>query len=130
MRAVLGDWAAGERHQLLIGNQGTGKNKIADRLLQLLGWEREYIQLHRDTSVASLTVNPVLKDGVVVWEDSPLVKAVTQVSASARSARPARAHRCRDDRLFGLLSRARGTMPPGTPKGHCAPGVEVYCTSV
>jgi MoxR-like ATPase len=79
MRAVLADWAAGERHQLLIGNQGTGKNKIADRLLQLLGWEREYIQLHRDTSVASLTVNPTLKGGVVVWEDSPLVKAVTQV---------------------------------------------------
>ena len=83
MRAVLADWAAGERHQLLIGNQGTGKNKIADRLLQLLGWEREYIQLHRDTSVASLTVNPTLKGGVVVWEDSPLVKAVTQVRAHA-----------------------------------------------
>ncbi len=41
----------GERFMLLIGNQGVGKNKLADRLLQLLNMEREYIQLHRDTTV-------------------------------------------------------------------------------
>ena len=28
-----------------------GKNKLVDRLLGLLNMEREYIQLHRDTSV-------------------------------------------------------------------------------
>jgi hypothetical protein len=28
------DLALGERHILLIGNQGTGKNKLADKLLQ------------------------------------------------------------------------------------------------
>jgi hypothetical protein len=32
---------------LLIGDQGTGKNKITDRLLQLMKLEREYMQLHR-----------------------------------------------------------------------------------
>ncbi|KAM3957572.1 von Willebrand factor A domain-containing protein c12.2 [Aphomia sociella] len=63
-------------HLLLVGNQGVGKNKIADRLLQLLNRPREYIQLHRDTTVQSLTVQPTVKDGVVVYEDSPLVKAV------------------------------------------------------
>ena len=40
---------------LLIGNQGTGKNKLVDRLLQQLRAEREYVQLNRDTTVASLT---------------------------------------------------------------------------
>eukprot|EP00755_Sulcionema_specki_P007718 Sspe_Gene.38973::Locus_18803_Transcript_1_2_Confidence_0.400_Length_3854::g.38973::m.38973 len=76
MKAIMADLARGERNLLLIGNQGTGKNKIVDRLLQLLGWEREYIQLHRDTTVQNLTVRPVLHQGVVEWEDSPLVKAV------------------------------------------------------
>ncbi|CAK1551283.1 unnamed protein product, partial [Leptosia nina] len=63
-------------HLLLVGNQGVGKNKIADRLLQLLNRPREYIQLHRDTTVQSLTVQPNVRDGVVIYEDSPLVKAV------------------------------------------------------
>ena len=35
---------------LLIGNQGVGKNKVIDRLLQLLNVPREYVQLHRDTT--------------------------------------------------------------------------------
>ena len=34
------------------------------------------IQLHRDTTVQSLTLSPTLAGGVVVWEDSPLVRAV------------------------------------------------------
>ena len=42
-------------HLLLIGNQGVGKNKLTDRMLELLGAEREYFQLHRDTTVAALT---------------------------------------------------------------------------
>lgn len=72
---LLQDFLLGN-HLLLVGNQGVGKNKIADRLLQLLNRPREYIQLHRDTTVQSLTVQPTVKDGLVIYEDSPLVKAV------------------------------------------------------
>jgi midasin (ATPase involved in ribosome maturation) len=36
----------------------------------------EYIQLHRDTTVQTLTISPTLREGVIVYEDSPLVKAV------------------------------------------------------
>jgi len=61
---------------LLIGDQGTGKNKLTDRLLQLLGLEREYMQLHRDSTVQSLTVVPTLTGGLLEWVDSPLVNAV------------------------------------------------------
>ena len=65
-------------HLRFPGNQGVGKNKLADRLLQLLQRERQYVQLHRDTTVQGLTLTPSLVDGVVVWEDSPLVKAVRE----------------------------------------------------
>jgi hypothetical protein len=61
---------------LLIGDQGTGKNKLTDRLLQVLGLEREYMQLHRDSTVQSLTVVPTLTNGKLSYVDSPLVKAV------------------------------------------------------
>ena len=61
---------------LLIGDQGTGKNKITDRLLQLLQREREYMQLHRDSTVQSLTVVPTLTKGALEWVDSPLVTAI------------------------------------------------------
>ena len=44
---------------------GVGKNMLADRLLELLCREREYVQLHRDTSVQSLSVTPVLRGRVV-----------------------------------------------------------------
>ncbi len=40
------DFELGE-HLLLIGNQGTGKNKLADKFLMLTQKPREYIQLHR-----------------------------------------------------------------------------------
>ena len=76
LRRLLQDFLLGD-HLLLIGNQGVGKNKLADRLLQLMRREREYIQLHRDTTVPALTLTPTLVDGRVVWEDSPLVKALT-----------------------------------------------------
>jgi MoxR-like ATPase len=78
LREMAQDILAGEKHLLLIGNQGVGKNKLADRMLQLLKREREYVQLHRDTTVQSLTLVPSLVNGVVVYEDSPLVRAVTQ----------------------------------------------------
>lgn len=75
MEKLLQDFELGE-HLLLVGNQGVGKNKIVDRFLQLLNRPREYIQLHRDTTVQTLTVQPTVKDGILIYEDSPLVKAI------------------------------------------------------
>ncbi|XP_039291605.1 von Willebrand factor A domain-containing protein 8-like [Nilaparvata lugens] len=63
-------------HLLLVGNQGVGKNKLVDRLLNLLHRPRQYIQLHRDTTVQSLTLKQSVQDGQVRFEDSPLVQAV------------------------------------------------------
>ncbi|KAJ3386110.1 von Willebrand factor A domain-containing protein 8, partial [Entophlyctis sp. JEL0112] len=74
MREMLKDYVLGE-HLLLIGNQGVGKNKLVDRLLQLLRLPREYIQLHRDTTIHNLTSIPSIDKGVIVYEDSALVKA-------------------------------------------------------
>eukprot|EP00512_Aurantiochytrium_limacinum_P012667 CAMPEP_0171569504 /NCGR_PEP_ID=MMETSP0961-20121227/2381_1 /TAXON_ID=87120 /ORGANISM="Aurantiochytrium limacinum, Strain ATCCMYA-1381" /LENGTH=1133 /DNA_ID=CAMNT_0012123801 /DNA_START=78 /DNA_END=3479 /DNA_ORIENTATION=- len=80
LRDMLEDVVSGEhaKHLLLIGNQGVGKNKLADRLLQLMQKEREYIQLHRDSTVGSLTLSPSLRNGIVVWDDSPLVRAAVR----------------------------------------------------
>ena len=75
LKNMLRDVAAKE-NLLLMGNQGVGKNKMADKLLMLLHREREYIQLHRDTTVSSLTLAPSMRDGIVVFDDSPLVKAM------------------------------------------------------
>ncbi|EDO29021.1 predicted protein, partial [Nematostella vectensis] len=72
---MLKDFSLGG-HLLLVGNQGVGKNKIVDRFLHLLNRPREYIQLHRDTTVQSLTLQPTVQDGVIIYEDSPLVRAV------------------------------------------------------
>ena len=67
--------AAGERALLLIGSQGVGKNRLADKLISMLGREREYIQLHRDSTLTSLTLVPSLEEGQIIWQDSPLVRA-------------------------------------------------------
>lgn len=75
LERLLQDFGLGQ-NLLLVGNQGVGKNKIADRLLQLLNRPREYIQLHRDTTVQTLTLQTMVRDGKVVYEDSPLVQAV------------------------------------------------------
>ncbi|XP_056145237.1 von Willebrand factor A domain-containing protein 8 isoform X2 [Lampris incognitus] len=75
MEDMLKDFLLGE-HLLLVGNQGVGKNKIVDRFLHLLNRPREYLQLHRDTTVQTLTLQPSVRDGIIVYEDSPLVKAV------------------------------------------------------
>ncbi|RZC39738.1 von Willebrand factor A domain-containing protein 8 [Asbolus verrucosus] len=75
MEKMLQDFQLGQ-HLLLVGNQGVGKNKIVDRFLELLNRPREYIQLHRDTTVQTLTTQPTVKDGRLIHEDSPLVKAV------------------------------------------------------
>eukprot|EP00439_Symbiodinium_sp_Y106_P080475 s563_g19.t1 len=60
LQSMLVSWIAGQ-HLLLVGNQGVGKNKLADQLLGLLRCEREYVQLHRDTTVQSLTLSPTLE---------------------------------------------------------------------
>jgi MoxR-like ATPase len=75
MRDFALDFSMNE-HLLLIGNQGVGKNKLTDRFLELLEYPREYIQLHRDTTVQSLLVQPVVENGRIVYKDSPLLKAV------------------------------------------------------
>lgn len=77
MSEMLRDWKSGQ-HLLLIGNQGVGKNKLADRMLQLLQLPREYIQLHRDTTVQNLTSNPTIINGRLMYEDSPLVRAARE----------------------------------------------------
>ena len=47
-----------ENGVLLIGNQGVGKNKLIDRLLNLLNAEREYVQVHRDTCLLYTSPSP------------------------------------------------------------------------
>ncbi|KAJ9475446.1 hypothetical protein PHBOTO_005536 [Pseudozyma hubeiensis] len=63
-------------HLLLMGSQGTGKNKIIDRTLELLGRPREYIQMNRDSTVAGLLQQIALEKGQIHYYDSPLVRAV------------------------------------------------------
>ncbi|BGP19567.1 hypothetical protein JCM10213_000167 [Rhodosporidiobolus nylandii] len=63
-------------HVLLLGNQGTGKNKITDRLLQLLRRPREYIQLHRDSTTQSLLFSTSIEGGEIKYKESPLLRAV------------------------------------------------------
>ena len=60
------------------------------------------MQLHRDTTISSLTLSPSLRDGVVHYEDSALVRALRHglpapprcvavpgcVAVSARGRRP------------------------------------------
>eukprot|EP00026_Physarum_polycephalum_P000717 Phypoly_transcript_00718.p1 GENE.Phypoly_transcript_00718~~Phypoly_transcript_00718.p1 ORF type:complete len:1304 (+),score=248.57 Phypoly_transcript_00718:258-4169(+) len=69
------DFFLGE-HLLLIGNQGVGKNKLADKFLQNLGYPRQYIQLHRDSTVPSLIARPTLTQSRVEYEDTPMIIAI------------------------------------------------------
>ena len=39
--------------------------------------ERDYLSTLNDTTVAALTQTPALTDGKLVWQDSPLVRAIT-----------------------------------------------------
>lgn len=64
------------QHVVLLGNQGVGKNKVVDRLCQLLGRPREYIQLHRDTTVNQLMFTTTLENGLINYTDSPLLRAI------------------------------------------------------
>ncbi|CAG5045457.1 unnamed protein product [Parnassius apollo] len=63
-------------HLLLVENRGLENKKIADRLLHHLNRPTEYIQLRRNTTIQSLTVQQNIKNGIIIYEDSPLVKAV------------------------------------------------------
>ncbi|TBU30306.1 AAA domain-containing protein [Dichomitus squalens] len=77
MRDLAIDLEVLGEHLVLLGNQGVGKNKIIDRLCQLLGRPREYIQLHRDTTVNQLMFQTVLENGVIRYTDSPLLRAIS-----------------------------------------------------
>lgn len=96
LEELLQDYLLGE-HLLLVGNQGVGKNKLVDQLLFLLNRPREYIQLHRysnlkniirylvilqlfhrDTTVQALILQQKVVDGVVITEDSSLVRAARE----------------------------------------------------
>ncbi|KAI8616388.1 AAA domain-containing protein [Chytriomyces sp. MP71] len=75
LRDLAIDFNLGE-HLLLIGNQGVGKNKVTDRFLELINRPREYMQLHRDSTVSSLTATPTVENGLLVLKDSPLLRAI------------------------------------------------------
>ncbi|KAF9485607.1 hypothetical protein BDN70DRAFT_847463 [Pholiota conissans] len=76
MRDIAIDLEILGEHIVLLGNQGVGKNKIVDRLCQLLGRPREYIQLHRDTTVTQLMFTTSLEGGIINYTDSPLLRAI------------------------------------------------------
>ncbi|CDU22417.1 uncharacterized protein SPSC_01047 [Sporisorium scitamineum] len=76
MRSFAEDLVLLNEHLLLMGSQGTGKNKIIDRTLELLGRPREYIQMNRDSTVAGLLQQIALEKGQISYLDSPLVRAV------------------------------------------------------
>ncbi|KAI0296956.1 AAA domain-containing protein [Multifurca ochricompacta] len=78
MRDLAIDFELLQDHLVLLGNQGVGKNKIVDRLCQLLQRPREYIQLHRDSTVQQLMFHTTLERGVIRYTDSPLLRAVAQ----------------------------------------------------
>ena len=72
---ILDAHAVGERALLIMGFQGVGKNRVVDHLLYRLQCEREYLQLHRDTTVQSLLSSPSVENGRIIYNDSPLVRA-------------------------------------------------------
>ncbi|PFH48924.1 hypothetical protein AMATHDRAFT_148764 [Amanita thiersii Skay4041] len=77
MRELAIDLELLGEHVVLLGNQGVGKNKIVDRCVHfLLGRPREYIQLHRDTTVNQLMFTTTLEGGYINYTDSPLLRAI------------------------------------------------------
>ena len=38
----------------------------------------EYIQLHRDSTVGSITLSPSMEGGILTWQDSALVRAAVE----------------------------------------------------
>ncbi|KAJ1450677.1 AAA domain-containing protein [Pelagophyceae sp. CCMP2097] len=124
--AVLRDVAA-RRSVLLIGNQGVGKNVICDRALELLRAEREYVQLHRDASLATLTSAPRVDGGSLAWDDSALVRAAVhgrvlvvdeadKAPADVVAVLKALLEDGEIDLADGRRLVAHGTEPPGRPR--------------
>ena len=75
LRDLLEAHIVGERALLIMGYQGVGKNRVVDHLLSLMQCEREYIQLHRDTTVQSILLSITVEGGRLIYGDSPLVRA-------------------------------------------------------
>ncbi|GAA5999420.1 hypothetical protein JCM5350_001970, partial [Sporobolomyces pararoseus] len=102
-----------KQHILLLGNQGVGKNKIIDRLLQLLQRAREYVQLSRDTTTQSLLSSIALENGVLRSLETPLIRAIRkgrvifidEVDKASPNVVAA---------LSSLASRGELTLPNGT----------------
>ena len=76
MHSIVQDLETLDEHLLLMGAQGTGKNKIMDQVLELLDRPREYIQMNRDSTVGELLQRAYLEDGQLKYADSPLVRAI------------------------------------------------------
>ncbi|KZP21316.1 hypothetical protein FIBSPDRAFT_931734 [Athelia psychrophila] len=92
MRELAVDMEVLGEHLALLGNQGVEKNKIIDgsalpwkmKLFvlialigcHLLGRPREYIQLHRDTTVNQFMFTTSLERSVIKHTDSPLFRAI------------------------------------------------------
>lgn len=76
LRDLAIDLQVMNEHLLLMGNQGTGKNKVIDRIVELLDRPREYMQLHRDSTVAQILQLVELKGGQLKFLESPLVRAI------------------------------------------------------
>lgn len=127
--SLMQDLVVLKEHLLLMGAQGTGKNKIIDQALELLDRPREYIQMNRDSTVGELLQRAYLEDGQLRYADSPLVRAlrlgrvivvdeVDKCSASVSAVFKSLAER-------GELSLPDGrrVVPHGT---HVAGGIEVH----
>lgn len=65
-----------KQDMLLVGNQGVGKNKIVDHMLQKINKPCEYVQLHRDTTVQSLITESKVVSGKLEIGDSALIRAL------------------------------------------------------
>ncbi|KDN48209.1 hypothetical protein K437DRAFT_245730 [Tilletiaria anomala UBC 951] len=76
MRSMAQDLHMLSEHLLLMGQQGVAKNAIIDRLLELLRRPREYIQLHRDSTVASILQQINLQAGKLNYTETPLLRAI------------------------------------------------------
>lgn len=77
MGDILEAHSVGEKALLISGYQGVGKNLLVDHLLSRMNCEREYIQLHRDSTIQSLLLTPSVENGKILYHDSPLVRAAT-----------------------------------------------------
>ncbi|KAF8150343.1 AAA domain-containing protein [Pholiota molesta] len=70
MRDIAIDLEILGEHIVLLGNQ------IVDSIQTALGRPREYIQLHRDTTVTQLMFTTSLEGGIINYTDSPLLRAI------------------------------------------------------